>query len=85
MHRTLKIIGWLLIVGGFGGGAFAYWLVGSQDFVLALLARIVEEPFAYRSYLALLTAFCVTLVGCLIGILYLGLAAVLQDSRPRNG
>jgi hypothetical protein len=78
MDRLLKTIGWLLILGGIGGAFFAYWAVGSQDFVLALLARVVEDPFAYRSYVAMLAAAWVLLVGCLIGILYLGLAAVLD-------
>lgn len=84
MDKILKAIGWLLILGGICGGVFAYWFVGSQDFVLALLARIVEEPFAYRSYFALLAGMGVTLVGCLIGVLYLGLATVLQNSRLQN-
>jgi hypothetical protein len=83
MDKIMRMVGWLLIVGGICGGAFAFWVVGSQDFVLALLARIVEDPFAYRSYVALLAAVSITLIGCLIGLLYLGLAQVMQNSSGK--
>lgn len=81
MQKLIKAIGWILISGGILGGALAYWIVGTQDFVLALLARIVEDPFAFRSYFAALAAVGVILAGCLAGILYLGIAEVLQDKR----
>ena len=84
MERLLKTLGWIVILGGFAGGAFVYWFVGNQEFMLALLARLVEDPFLYRSYFAALGAAMVVILGCLIGVLYLGLATVLQNGRPRR-
>ena len=85
MNGLLKVLGWILIIGGFVGGIIAYWVVGSQEFVLALLARFVEDPFEYRSYFAVLSSVAILLMGCLMGILYLGLAAILQNGQSEKG
>lgn len=81
MNKIFTVIGWLLIVGGLLGAALTYSVVNSQDFVVALLARVVEEPFEQRSQLALLSAVLVALCGCLIGAIYLGLAEVLRRGQ----
>lgn len=80
MSKFFAAIGWVLIVGGLLGAVATYVFVGGQDFVVALLARVVEDPFAYRSLAALGSAFVVAIVGCLTGAIYLGLAEVLRRS-----
>lgn len=86
MSKLFTVIGWVLIAGGLLGAVAAYSVVGSQDFVVALLARVVEDPFAYRSLAALGTAVMVAVGGCLIGALYLGLGEVLRrgDATARD-
>ena len=78
MQRLLNILGWVLIIGGIVGGVGAFFFVNTQEFVLALLARLVERPFEYRTYLALLSGGGVLLLGCMIGAIYVGLARILQ-------
>ena len=81
MNKVFSVLGWLLIVGSIAGSVLAYTIVNSQEFVVALLARVVEEPFEYRGYVALLSAAMIALGGCLVGAVYLGLAEVLRRSQ----
>lgn len=81
MNTIYLVLGWLMIVGGVLGGGLIYSVVNSQEFVVALLARVVEEPFEYRSYFALASAGAVAVFGCLIGAVYLGLAEVLRRKQ----
>ena len=55
MHKMFRSLGLAVIAGGVISGAAAYFFLRSQDFLLALLARVVERPFEYRSLVAMLT------------------------------
>ena len=85
MNRVFVVMGWVLIVGGILGAVLTYAVLNSQEFVVALLARVVEEPFEYRRYLALLSAAIIAVLGFLIGAVYLGLAEILRrdQTTPR--
>lgn len=78
MQKMFKALGWVTIAGGVLGGILAYVIIGGQDFVVALLARVVEQPFEMRSNLALLCALVVAVVGALLGLVYLGLAEAMS-------
>lgn len=80
MPRFLSAVGWTLILGGVAGGVGSFLFIDSQEFVLALMARVVERPFEYRTYLALVTASGVLAQGCLMGVIYLGIARILERS-----
>lgn len=82
MNKLFSVLGWLLIAAGLIGSVATYVSVNNQEFVVALLARVVEHPFEYRSYVAMLAAVIVALVGCLFGATYVALAEVL---RRRDG
>jgi hypothetical protein len=84
MQKFFTIVGWILIAGGLVGSVFTYVFINSQDFIVALLARVIEQPFEYRTYFALLVAVLVALVGCLIGAVYVGLAEILHRGNPNN-
>ena len=79
-HKLFSTIGWVLIAGGILGAIMSFWVINSQEFVVALLARIVEEPFAYRQMIAVLAAVIVAVFGGLFGLIYLGLAEVMRRS-----
>jgi len=82
-QRIFAILGWLMIAGSLLGAVLSYFVINNQDFVVALLARVVEQPFEYRRYLALLTGAAVGVCGCLIGLIYVGLAEVMK--RQQDG
>lgn len=77
MQKIFKAVGWVLITGGVIGAVVAYTVINGQDFVVALLARVVEHPFEMRSNLALLGAVAVAFSGGLLGLVYLGLAEAM--------
>lgn len=77
MHKLFRSLGWVVIAGGLFTGMFAYFFLRSQDFLLALLARVVERPFEYRSFVALLVGVAVVLTGCLVGALFVGIGEIL--------
>ena len=77
MHKMFRSLGLVMIAGGVISGAFAYFFLRSQDFLLALLARVVERPFEYRSFVAMLAGFALLAAGCLIGALYVGIGEIL--------
>jgi len=83
MQRVFSVLGWGLVVAGLLGAIASYFVVSSQEFVLALLARIVENPFEYRTYLAVLTACTVLAIGCLVGALYIGVARLLETAAKK--
>ena len=56
MQKLFTAMGWLLIAGGLVGSVLTYTFINSQEFIVALLARVVEQPFEYRTYFALLVA-----------------------------
>ena len=77
MHKLFRTLGLAMIAGGAISGAFAYFFLRSQDFLLALLARVVERPFEYRSIVSVLTGLALLAVGCLIGALFVGIGEIL--------
>ena len=81
MYKIFNLLGWALLAAGLVGGVLSYFVVSSQDFVLALLARVVERPFEYRTYVALLSACGIALAGCLLGLHYLGMARLLEGGN----
>jgi len=83
MHRLFVVLGWILLAGGLLGGVASYFVVNSQEFVLALLARLVERPFEYRTYLAILTACGFATFGGLIGMLYFGMARLMENAGKK--
>ena len=80
MNRFFTIMGWALIAGGILGGLGSFFFVQSQEFVLALLARVVERPFEYRTYAAVLTGAVVVVQAGLLGTIYLGIGRILERS-----
>jgi len=78
MQKLFTALGWVMIAGGLAGGIATYWLVGSQDIFLSLLARLVERPYEYRGYLAAGAACGVALFGILAGLVYLGLGRIMN-------
>ena len=84
MHKIIRALGWVLLIGGVLGGIASYFVVSSQEFVLALLARVVERPFEYRTYLAILMAGGVAAFGGLIGALYFGMARLLERAENKT-
>ena len=77
MHKVFGGLGLAMIAGGVISGVFAYFFLRGQDFLLALLARVVERPFEYRSLVAVLIGFALVAVGCLFGTLYVGIGQIL--------
>ena len=77
MHKIFRSLGLVMIAGGVICGMFAYFFLRSQVFLLALLARVVERPFEYRSFVALLAGFALVVAGCLLGALYVGIGEIL--------
>jgi hypothetical protein len=84
MQKLFTAVGWLLIAGGLVGSVLTYTLINSQEFVAAILARVVEQPFEYRTYFALLVAGGIALAGCLTGAIYVGLAEILRRGNPNS-
>jgi hypothetical protein len=82
MQKVFTVVGWLLIAGGLVGSVVTYAFINSQDFVVALLARVVEQPFEYRTYIASLAAAGVALCACLTGAIFVGLAEILHRGNP---
>ncbi len=82
MHKMFRTIGLVLLAGGVLVGIAAFFIVNSQEFVLALLARVVERPFEVRALLAVLVAAGFAVAGALLGLLYLGMARLLEDASP---
>lgn len=78
MQKLFIALGWIIIVGSIAGGVATYFFVGSQDFFLSLLARLVERPFEYRGYLAIGAALSVIVGGVLAGLVYLGMGQILK-------
>lgn len=78
MQRFFNALGWILVIGGVAGGVASFLFVDSQEFVLSLLARLVERPFEYRTYLAALTGAGVLTQGCLLGAMYIGIGRILE-------
>ena len=87
MRKMFRSLGLAMIAGGVISGVFAYFFLRSQEFLLALLARVVERPFEYRSLVAMLIGFALLAAGCLLGALYVGIGEILGSfaKLPADG
>lgn len=82
--RVFRFLGIVVIGAGVIGAVVTFVVINGQDFVVALLARVVEQPFELRSYLAIVSGGVVAVVGCLLGAIYLGIAEVLRAGGVRS-
>lgn len=78
MEKVFSVLGWIMAGGGIGGGVVVFVILNRMEFLTALLARVVEDPFAYQSMAALIAAMVIALLGCLFAAGYLGLAELLR-------
>ena len=78
MEKVFSILGWVLIGSGVGGGVIVFVVLNRLEFLTALLARVVEDPFAYQSITAVVVGMVIAFLGCLFGAAYLGLAELLR-------
>ena len=88
MQKSFKLMGWGLIGGSVVCSLLVFSVLNRQEFVVALLARVVERPFEYRTYFSALTAATVLVTGCLAGAIYVGIAEILRAFArlsPRGG
>ncbi|ANM31293.1 hypothetical protein ABI59_19510 [Acidobacteria bacterium Mor1] len=81
MKMFFRTLGLVLLVGGIVVGLGAFLFLKDQSFLLALSARLVDEPFGFRKMVAAAIGAVLGLGGFLWGAVFLGIAEILRAQR----
>ena len=81
MNKFFRVLGFVLLIGGVLAGIAAFLFLKDQSFLLALSARLVDEPFAFRKLVSAAAGGVLALAGFLWGAVFLGISEILRTQR----
>ena len=81
MKLFFRTLGLVLLIGGVVAGLAVFLFLKDQSFLLALSARLVDEPFGFRKLISAAAGGFLGLGGFLWGAMFLGIAEILRGQR----